>query len=183
MYFVTLFFAALIFPPTLHASKKFLDNNPALGAYQDTSECFPSKANFYLLYRNYEYDPNYGGMAKCVYATQHDPVVRDSTVMTFNYGGNKRPAKITFGCGPGYTEKNVASIKHLDGSNASFNLTAVYLDCSQCHILRSDYIDGGAGCMLWVPGDALNEDHTCCDFIFDLLCGTSPKYQIYEGCK
>ncbi|XP_077489699.1 uncharacterized protein LOC144100743 [Amblyomma americanum] len=183
MYIIPLAFAAILLPLRLHGSQKFLDNNPALGAYQDVIKCFPAHGTLYLLYRNYEYDPYYGGTAKCVYATQNDPVINDSTFITIGYENTERRVRMTFLSGPGSTVKNEVNFKALDGSGDDYNITVAYVDCPKCHVLRSNYIDRGAGCQLYVPEDALQEENACCHFVYDLLCGTSPKYQIYEDCN
>ncbi|KAL1475844.1 hypothetical protein MTO96_036976, partial [Rhipicephalus appendiculatus] len=51
----------------------------------------------------------------------------------------------TFFSSPGYTVENAAQQQVLDGSRGSFNLTAVYIDCDNCHILRHSYVNSGRG--------------------------------------
>ncbi|XP_075535047.1 uncharacterized protein LOC142570559 [Dermacentor variabilis] len=42
----------------------------------------------------------------------------------------------------------------------------------------------GKGCSLWVTGAELGQQHSCCEYIFELLCGFHPTYQIYdESCQ
>ncbi|KAL1414935.1 hypothetical protein MTO96_029976 [Rhipicephalus appendiculatus] len=63
-----------------------------------------------------------------------------------------------------------------------FYMTAVFVDCNGCKVFRHHNIDGGAGCTLWKPESKINQRDECCEFIYDLLCGTSPKYHISENC-
>ncbi|KAH7960590.1 hypothetical protein HPB49_021434 [Dermacentor silvarum] len=73
--------------------------------------------------------------------------------------------------------------------DSSANTTFEYgsdgvLDCKNCKVLRHSYIDNGAGCSYWVTDEALGEKTTCCEFVYELLCGTDQKYTIYdESCK
>ncbi|KAH7949036.1 hypothetical protein HPB49_004241 [Dermacentor silvarum] len=38
----------------------------------------------------------------------------------------------------------------------------------------------GAGCSYWAPGNAVTHKNTCCQFVYDLLCDTSYKYEGYS---
>nr|XP_054930628.1 uncharacterized protein LOC126538250 [Dermacentor andersoni] len=40
----------------------------------------------------------------------------------------------------------------------------------------------GSGCTLWKPKSRVMQEDQCCDFVYDVLCGTSPKYYIYDHC-
>ncbi|KAL1476592.1 hypothetical protein MTO96_036402, partial [Rhipicephalus appendiculatus] len=64
----------------------------------------------------------------------------------------------------------------------NFNLTTAFRDCSKCQVFRHSYIPGGKNCALWQPKSAIGENIPCCDFVFDLVCGVSPKFQVYEDC-
>ncbi|KAL1478994.1 hypothetical protein MTO96_052234 [Rhipicephalus appendiculatus] len=175
------FLVALTLPALLGASQKFIDNNPELEIYQNMEQCFTQKGTLYMMFRNYEEDRYFGGLSKCVSATLTTTVSDDTVNLDINYGRTKSRRRQTFFSSPGYTVKNAAQQQVLDGSRGSFNLTAVYIDCDNCHILRHSYVNSGAGCSYWVPQEKVAENNTCCSFVFDLLCGTE-KYQVYDSC-
>ncbi|XP_077507905.1 uncharacterized protein LOC144119046 isoform X2 [Amblyomma americanum] len=133
------------------------DLNPSLGAYQDERSCFPFKSNLHQIYRNFESDPYFGGEAKCLRTGPTGPLVDSPLNTTFEYGSDgKINFLTTITSSPGYTAGNVVHLQPLDG----------------------------AGCSFWVTDEALGDEGTCCEFVYELLCGTSPKYQIYnESCQ
>ncbi|KAM7308367.1 uncharacterized protein ISCGN_012001 [Ixodes scapularis] len=77
----------------------------------------------------------------------------------------------------GYDANNLQYFHAIDQAD-SVLLYIAYLGCQECIVFRNSYISDDA-CTLLVPESAL-EKHTCCDFIFDLLCGTTPKYYLYD---
>ncbi|KAL1414934.1 hypothetical protein MTO96_029975 [Rhipicephalus appendiculatus] len=90
---------------------------------------------------------------------------------------------------PGYTTKNLVHVQSAapgeqpgEHPEVDFYLTCAFVDCYRCRVMRHHYIDGGAGCTLWKPESKINERDECCEFIFDLLCGTLPKYHISDNC-
>ncbi|KAK8765515.1 hypothetical protein V5799_031874 [Amblyomma americanum] len=80
----------------------------------------------------------------------------------------------------GYTAKNVLNVQPMDNPGVSINLTISYRDCNSCKVIRHSYIEKGTGCSLWVTGAQLGEEHPCCAYIFELLCGFKKTYQIYD---
>uniref|UniRef100_A0A023G979 Putative lipocalin-2 1 n=1 Tax=Amblyomma triste TaxID=251400 RepID=A0A023G979_AMBTT len=176
--------AAIIFSCAA-ANKTRPDLNPALGTYQDDSVCFPFKQYLHQVYRNFKSDPYFGGEAKCVKADPTGPLRNSKLHATFEYGtSGKLKTKITVTSSPGYNVGNVLEIQPRGGSLQPFNFTIAYRDCAKCKIFRHSYNNNGNGCSYWVTDDALGEEHSCCEFVYDLLCGTSPKYLIYdESCK
>ncbi|KAH7949038.1 hypothetical protein HPB49_004243 [Dermacentor silvarum] len=94
-----------------------------------------------MMFRNFEEDRFFGGTSKCVSATQKTAVVRDSVRTSVGYGKTKVPRRLTFHSSAGYTMKNVAREQLLDEPTESFNLTGVYIDCENCHIVRHSYVD------------------------------------------
>ncbi|XP_049524501.1 uncharacterized protein LOC125946086 [Dermacentor silvarum] len=181
MPFMIFFVATLALASQLDANEHFLEDNPELGTYQNIEQCFSGEVTLYMMFRNFEEDRFFGGTSKCVSATQKTAVVRDSVRTSVGYGKTKVPRRLTFHSSAGYTMKNVAREQLLDEPTESFNLTGVYIDCENCHIVRHSYVDEGAGCSYWVPEDKVTEENSCCHFVFDLLCGTH-KYQVYDDC-
>ncbi|XP_077511312.1 uncharacterized protein LOC144121789 isoform X2 [Amblyomma americanum] len=176
--------AVIIFTTISGASQSMPDLNPALGSYQDDRDCFPFKSHLHQIYRNFKSDPYFGGEAKCVKANPTGPLRNSQLHDTFEYGSNGvLKTKITVASTPGYTVGNLLEIQPR-GSTPPFNFTVAYRDCDQCKVFRHSYIDNGTGCSYWVTDEALGEETTCCEFVYELLCGTSPKYQIYdESCQ
>ncbi|XP_077491839.1 uncharacterized protein LOC144102443 [Amblyomma americanum] len=175
--------AAVLLPGSLGSSQQFIENNPALGVYQDEGKCFPLQDVWYIVYRNFEEDPYFGGDAKCMIITQTSGSHGGTGLFKVEYGGNQvtrvRGTPIS---SPGYKVKNVVQVESLKDRGVRFNLTSVYTDCSSCKVLRHSYADEGKGCSLWQTKSTISETNSCCDFVFDLVCGTSEKYQIYDDC-
>ncbi|KAM7307654.1 putative secreted protein [Ixodes scapularis] len=61
----------------------------------------------------------------------------------------------------------------------SLTLFVSYLDPGKCGVNRNLYVDETA-CTVFVPESQLGKNTTCCDFVYDLLCGTT-KHQIYDS--
>ncbi|KAK8783248.1 hypothetical protein V5799_015411 [Amblyomma americanum] len=172
--------ASVFLPCALGGNPSFPERNPALGPYQNEGNCFPLQDSYYIMYRNYEEDPLFGGDAKCIIITETGPFVGAYAPFTVQYGGDQtanvkaRLSVFTW----------IHCEEHYSGGMPGiiFNLTSIYTDCARCKVFRHSYIDNGKGCSLWKPKAALNEDIPCCEFVYDLVCGVSPKYQIYENC-
>ncbi|XP_077534948.1 uncharacterized protein LOC144146862 [Haemaphysalis longicornis] len=164
------------------ASQTRPELNPALGVYQDEEKCFPFQGTLYQIRRNFESDPYLGGTAKCLRSSQNGPTNDDGSVpVNFQFDPDGFiNTTFTLMSSPGYTAKNVINVKLDDGSGEVFNLTAAYRDCPKCKVLRHSYIDNGTGCSYWVTDKALNDNNTCCEFIYNLICDQSEKYEIYN---
>ncbi|XP_077532566.1 uncharacterized protein LOC144144935 [Haemaphysalis longicornis] len=168
----------------VHSSRPFPENNPQLGIYQDEADCFPLQDTWVLIYRSFEQDPYFGGSPTCIEFSESGPFENGSGPVTGEIGGNTTVEAIaTLMSSPGYVVKNVLNLRTVEAPEVNVNLTAVYRDCGSCKVMRHSYIDGGKGCGLWQPKSAIGEDVTCCEFIYDLVCGTGPKYQVYEKCE
>ncbi|XP_077489473.1 uncharacterized protein LOC144100379 [Amblyomma americanum] len=175
--------ASVFLPCALGGNPSFPERNPALGLYQNEGNCFPLQDSYYIMHRNYEEDPLFGGDAKCIIITETGPFVGAYAPFTVQYGGDQTAnVKARLLSSPGYTVKNIIQVEVVDVPGIIFNLTSIYTDCARCKVFRHSYIDNGKGCSLWKPKAALNEDIPCCEFVYDLVCGVSPKYQIYENC-
>ncbi|XP_077532558.1 uncharacterized protein LOC144144927 [Haemaphysalis longicornis] len=181
---VVLLFGLLSITAALRRSSSphYIDNNPALGPYQDETDCFPLTEAWYVIYRNYAYDPYFGGDPVCVVINEDGPFQNGVGTFTVEYGDSQANVKVTLESSPGYTAKNVLYTEVVDVPGLNFNFTAAYRDCSSCKVMRHSYINQGASCSLWKPASALGQENSCCEFIFDLVCGTSTKYQLYDLC-
>ncbi|CAN8026241.1 unnamed protein product [Ixodes persulcatus] len=156
--------------------------NPELQQYQDISTCFPLSETWYAVYRNFKSDPLFGGTAKCIRYTEIGPSANDAHPILIKFGNQSVQTTATFQSSPGYVGKNILSITP-SGGNASITTFVAYVDCDKCSILRTTYINNST-CALLKPKSQINKSTTSCDFIFDLLCGTSQKYYIYdESCQ
>ncbi|XP_040067971.1 uncharacterized protein LOC115329798 [Ixodes scapularis] len=160
-------------------SQSWPELNPDLEQYQDFTKCFPLQESWYTIYRNYESDPVFGGSEKCIKYTESGPPVNGAYPLHFDFGNQSGMASTTLESSPGYTGKNILSLTPTGGST-SVEVYGAYAECEQCLVLRNTYISNTA-CALLVPESVLNKNTTCCDFIFDLLCGTMEKYYIYDA--
>ncbi|XP_077511324.1 uncharacterized protein LOC144121800 [Amblyomma americanum] len=175
--------ACFTFAPGI-ASQEFLDNNPELRDYQDEEECFPFNETWYEVYRNFESDPYFGGNGTCIRTTETGPYTNGSTTAIAQFSPNvSLDVILTLVSTPGYDVKNTINVESTTDPSIALNLTVAYRDCENCKIFRHSYINSGQGCSYWVPESKLGVNNSCCEFIFDLLCGTSPKYQIYQNCS
>ncbi|XP_077532557.1 uncharacterized protein LOC144144926 isoform X2 [Haemaphysalis longicornis] len=131
---------------------------------------------------NYAYDPYFGGEPVCIKINEAGPYQNGAATCSVTYGDEQASVDVSLMSSPGYTAKNVLHAEVPGAPELSFNLTAVYRDCSNCKVFRHSYIDQGAGCSYWKPASALGKEESCCEFIYDLVCGTSPKYNLYDLC-
>ncbi|KAL1474553.1 hypothetical protein MTO96_037881 [Rhipicephalus appendiculatus] len=130
------------------------------------------------MYRNYKEDPYFGGIGQCIKIFATGPFVDNSGPFEVDVGDNVQvKVEGSLLSSPGYTVKNVIHVDATDVPGVSFNVTAIYTDCSKCKVMRHDYVDGA--CSLWQPQSALGQDVNCCHFIYDLVCGPK-KYPVCE---
>ncbi|KAH8030253.1 hypothetical protein HPB51_006685 [Rhipicephalus microplus] len=112
----------------------------------------------YLVYRNYLYDSQYGGTSRCVKFHKIVPYtdIHGLTKISWERHGFGRlymHGHDTATSTPGYTARNL-------------------------HTITSHH---GYGCTLWRAASIISQNRTdYCDFIFDAVCGSSPKYYIYD---
>ncbi|XP_049511952.1 uncharacterized protein LOC125940188 [Dermacentor silvarum] len=152
-----------------------------LQKYQDGSRCYPDPGLWYLMYRNYYADPDFGGSAKCVRYRVTGTYENFSTSIVFMYGEEGMVnGQGYLSSSPCYTAKNIAIFRpdNLSLPVEVYNL--LYVDCDLCTIKRHPYVDNGHGCTLWRKADTLHLPADGCEFIYDQNCGTSPKYKIFD---
>ncbi|KAL1430887.1 hypothetical protein MTO96_014742 [Rhipicephalus appendiculatus] len=143
--------------------------------------CYPDPGLWYLMYRNYEYDPNFGGAAKCVRYHTTGSYESFSSHVVFFYGDNGTvPGQGYLASSPGYETKNIGIFQPDNHSLPVEVYNFVYVDCGICTIKRHPYANNGRGCTQWRKADTLHLPADCCDFIYDLTCGTSPKYKLFD---
>ncbi|KAM7307898.1 uncharacterized protein ISCGN_011534 [Ixodes scapularis] len=165
------------------ASTPYLDQNPALQEYQDHASIFPLEEAWYIAYRNFESDPVFGGKAKCVRFSSNGVGEDGAYPVVFQYAPSfSANATITFSLSPGYTIKNVANFED-QGQTISVNGISAYTNVKECSVLRLPYAGEGK-CILIVPESRLDTIEPCCNYTFDLLCGATPKFNIFDSsCK
>ncbi|XP_077532560.1 uncharacterized protein LOC144144929 [Haemaphysalis longicornis] len=178
--------AAMAFSGTfekIYAGQSFPENNPALGIYQNEANCFPVTDRWYIMYRSFEYDPYFGGNPTCISVTQSGVYENSAADFSVELGAtDKLNVTATLMSSPGYDVQNVLNVVAIGAPEVNFNLTVAYVNCESCKVIRHSYADGGKGCSLWQPKAALGQDVTCCHYVYDLVCGTSTKYQLYDNC-
>ncbi|CAN7937444.1 unnamed protein product [Ixodes hexagonus] len=158
------------------------ERNPALQEYQDEFRNFPIKGTWYMRTRNYKSNPVLGETAKCVRFTQTGVGANGENLLLLEYGDTSVTLNSTLRSSPGYSAKNIGRYSHgpcLFSDKSTTEMVTAYVDPKECDILRMTYISETA-CALLVPEKHVNDPPACCLFIFDLLCGTEPKYQIYD---
>ncbi|XP_040075778.2 uncharacterized protein LOC120847909 [Ixodes scapularis] len=162
------------------ASTQYLERNPALQEYQNEAAAFPLQETWYMAYRNYETDPFFGGTAKCVRISETDPGQDGVYPLVLHYDPDVSiDLTLTLSSSPGYTLKNIG-IHQAVGQNDSAEVYCAFKNVKMCDVLRIPYAGDGA-CALLVPKSQLGSHEACCDFIFDLLCGSTPKFDISDS--
>ncbi|XP_077532562.1 uncharacterized protein LOC144144932 [Haemaphysalis longicornis] len=162
----------------------FPENNPRLGIYQNEGNCFPFRDDWYIIYRSFQCDPNLGGNPTCVAAFQTGPFENSSGQFGIQVGNEvSNDATVTLLSSPGYEVQNVINVAFNKAPEVNYDVTGIYTDCDSCEVLRHNYADGGKGCALWQPKRAIGTDINCCQFVYDLVCGTGKKYQLYDKCE
>uniref|UniRef100_A0A224YLT8 Lipocalin n=1 Tax=Rhipicephalus zambeziensis TaxID=60191 RepID=A0A224YLT8_9ACAR len=155
-----------------------------LEKYHDPHRCTAQRPQWYLMYRNYYYDPYYGGTANCVKFQRTAPPKNFTMPATYSWCGPS-------GCGsidvhysllstPGYEARNLHSFTAKEQA-LTWEHHAIYVDCESCYIGRHHYALNGYGCTMWLPATPLSKESTeYCDFIFDVFCGSAPKFYMYN---
>ncbi|EEC15927.1 conserved hypothetical protein, partial [Ixodes scapularis] len=165
------------------AGVSYLERRPELGVFQDEEKCFPYTGTWHAKYRNFEHDKYFGATTKCVRVSHKETFKNGSTVHRVEVGSTvKVVIKIKLVSSEGYTHKNTLHVSLKDLEEVSVDVSAAYIDCNVCKVLRHTYISKTA-CSVLLPATQLHQPNTVCDFVYDLLCGTE-KYQIYDdSCK
>ncbi|XP_054934132.2 uncharacterized protein [Dermacentor andersoni] len=174
---------ASCFCPSFTQAKYYPEVPPDLQKYQDPLTCPETPDKWYMMYRNYPYDPFYGGAAKCVNFQRLGPSKDFAVPSKFSWHTKGAGTQSVVGTYvstsmPGYRNKNFHTFFPKNAPFAWQKYT-VFVDCGNCYIGRHPY--AGHGCTLWRragSGVVKGTDH--CDFIFVLLCGSFPKYTVYE---
>nr|XP_054934136.1 uncharacterized protein LOC129388108 [Dermacentor andersoni] len=153
-----------------------------LQEYQDSSRCYPNDGNWHLMYRNYDYDPNMGGEAKCVTFSTFGKYENFTTPANFAYGYSETVrGTLTLGSSSCYTAKNKKEFVPNDDNASSESFHAIFMDCESCFVGRHPNAGDGRGCTLWRRYDSLDRRLDYCEFIYDENCGSSPKYKMYDS--
>ncbi|KAM7289705.1 hypothetical protein ISCGN_029833 [Ixodes scapularis] len=132
---------ALLCLPLASSSQSWPELNPALGKYQDSGKCFPLTEPWYIVFRNYESDPLFGGKAKCIRFTETGPPINGEYPLFSEYGNQSSNSMARLHSSDGYTTRNVINYTSV-GGDISIELYVVYFECSACLIQRQTYISG-----------------------------------------
>uniref|UniRef100_A0A6B0V3Z0 Putative lipocalin n=1 Tax=Ixodes ricinus TaxID=34613 RepID=A0A6B0V3Z0_IXORI len=165
----------------------YSETNPELQKYQDAWKFMTSNESFQMLYRNFNTNPTGANTTNCVNATLiyknetthyvlHTVTYLNTTSNT-TIGFNKSYYVISSEC---YTTRNV-----LNGTVAGTNTSELYpfaFADSNCAVIRKDSWSNETfkACELWVFESALEEELSCCHFVFDLLCTRGYKQKTYD---
>ncbi|KAH6931930.1 hypothetical protein HPB50_001668 [Hyalomma asiaticum] len=184
------------------------DLNPDLGPFQDSAQCYPLEPSWHIVYRNFEEDPYFGGRDKCVRGALTGEFFGDSALVKLeyqphgvmnagdeietssfcaarqwtNYFFESRNLRNTCSAhtapkiGDEESRSDESSRKRL--VNAAFKLMSSP-GYTAMNIVNLQSVDR-KGCSMWVSGAQLGQPQPCCDFVFKLLCGSNPVYQIYD---
>uniref|UniRef100_L7LQS6 Putative salivary lipocalin n=1 Tax=Rhipicephalus pulchellus TaxID=72859 RepID=L7LQS6_RHIPC len=117
-----------------------------LEKYHDPHRCTAQRPQWYMMYRNYYYDPFYGGTANCVKFQRTAPPKNFTMPATYSWCGQS-------GCGsvdvhysllstPGYEARNLHTFTAKEQA-LTWEHHAIYVDCESCYIGRHHYALNG----------------------------------------
>ncbi|KAL1430888.1 hypothetical protein MTO96_014742 [Rhipicephalus appendiculatus] len=124
-----------------------------LQRYQDTARCYPDVGEWYLMFRNYYVDADFGGAEECV---------KFRTFETYS------------------SENYTAYVEFVIGNEGSMQHSGGYENALEPTKSADDRSPMGYGCSYWRRIDTFYEANDCCEFIYAQNCGTSPKYHFYD---
>uniref|UniRef100_A0A131XNF5 Putative lipocal-1 1 n=1 Tax=Hyalomma excavatum TaxID=257692 RepID=A0A131XNF5_9ACAR len=161
---------------------------PYLQRYQNPPHCYPNNGEWVMTKRNFPYDPHFGGSAKCVKYERIGPVMGSSMNVRFSWcqdgygrGCGASVGRYVLTSTPGYSTRNQYNFLAANGYG-SFQMHTIFKDCSTCFVGRYRYALNGHGCVQWRRvSHTFNRRADYCDFIFDLFCGNSPRYYMYDN--
>ncbi|KAL3246225.1 hypothetical protein MRX96_057823 [Rhipicephalus microplus] len=163
------------------SSLSYPEDRTDLQHYQDSSRCYPDVGEWYLMYRNYYYDPIFGGTAKCLKYAKYGAYKNFSSPAIYTFAGNEKiTGRLALDSSECYVSKDTLGFIPDDPNLTPREYYVIYTDCVTCAVLRHRYAAEGYGCTYWRRTTALRNSDDCCKFIYDENCGTSPKYDIYD---
>ncbi|KAH6924601.1 hypothetical protein HPB50_020047 [Hyalomma asiaticum] len=83
-----LFYAFALVRTVLSTTIVYPEQRSDLQRYQDSSRCYPEVGEWYLMFRNYYEDADFGGVEKCV---------RFRTFGEYSYDNYTTPVELTVG--------------------------------------------------------------------------------------
>ncbi|KAG0431690.1 hypothetical protein HPB47_021546, partial [Ixodes persulcatus] len=146
---------------------------------------FPLTDTWYVVYRNYKDDPAFGS-AKCLMFKQTSAETENGHPLTSSYVGLDEPmiVLLSTAASEGYSVNNLLKVVPENGGDAA-EYHVIYGD-TECSLTRNTYVSDDAMMVLMNKAhiDEKGPSGTCCDFIYTLLSGSTPKYEIYDdSCK
>ncbi|XP_029843808.2 uncharacterized protein LOC115327030 [Ixodes scapularis] len=179
MLYISLIAVGVFLTPLCNGcSPNYLELNPALSKYQNGTKCLPITEKWYIVYRNYESDPLFGGKAQCGKFSSLGPEEDGGFAMKLQFKHWSIKVVSTPKPSEGYDVDNTQYF-HVVGKKGSMMVYIAYDDCTTCLVFRNPYVSENA-CTLLQPESGLGNTPMCCRFIFDLLCGTGQKYYTYD---
>ncbi|XP_054922699.1 uncharacterized protein [Dermacentor andersoni] len=150
---------------------------PDLAAYQGVEKCTSPGATWYVLYRN-EKEGSFGAHDNCLRDTQMSKVVDAKGRFRVRYGyGHERNATFTYKSSDGRSYNILQT--QLDGVSGVGKYDMLFVDCAHCKIVKDQK---SSKCLISVRESSLRHGvPRHCHFLYDLLCGTSPKYQVSDS--
>ncbi|XP_054934133.1 uncharacterized protein [Dermacentor andersoni] len=162
-------FADLPFYPEIDAT---------LQCYQDLSTCSLDKTEWSLVYRNF-HDDVYFGSIKCI-RFRDLRLDADYASPNLSLSGNFTTTHvIILDSSWNYTAKNLI-ITDTNELHSIVEVHVIFRDCELCMVLRHPYANNGFGCTYWRSFNRIRQQAEGCEFIYDELCGTTPKYDLYD---
>ncbi|XP_040064958.1 uncharacterized protein LOC115332805 [Ixodes scapularis] len=170
----------------------YAETNPQLQKYQDAWKFVTSNESFIMKYRNFNTNPTGENTTMCVSAIMMEMNVTTHYVLhNITYLNTTSSKMMAFNktyyviSSDGYNIKNV-----LNGTVARKNESELYpfaFADKTCAVIRKDNCSDESfkACELWVYKTVVEEELSCCDFVFDLLCSRGYKQITYdsERCK
>ncbi|KAL1485479.1 hypothetical protein MTO96_031935 [Rhipicephalus appendiculatus] len=192
-YLLAFLCAALIIQctPMLAQLFEYPEDSSDLQKYQDVSRCYPDIGEWYMMYRNFYVDQTFGGSAKCVKYSGAGKYNDYSMPAVIEYHPNESVSHhLTLGSLACYKARNIKILTPTlgNGGSTESNLApqmfhVIYTDCKKCLVLRHRYANSGTGCSFWRRADSIKKCADCCEFIYDEICGSFPKYKVYDPKK
>ncbi|XP_075532027.1 uncharacterized protein LOC142564763 [Dermacentor variabilis] len=180
VFLVTIYIFALQRSTSLQS---YPELQPQLEIFQN---CYPDRGIWFMVKRNYPYDPFHGGSARCVKYERIGPVIGNSMNVRYSWcqdgsgrGYGSSVGRHVLTNTPGYRAGNLYNFFSFKGAGTLQFLT-VFKDCHTCFIGRYFHALNGYGCAMWRRVSSFNRRAQYCDFIFHLFCGGTPSYQMYD---
>uniref|UniRef100_G3MPZ1 Lipocalin/cytosolic fatty-acid binding domain-containing protein n=1 Tax=Amblyomma maculatum TaxID=34609 RepID=G3MPZ1_AMBMU len=165
----------------------FPELKPYLWEHQDSFKVLLQPSYFVLLQRSFEHDPGFFWDGDCIYGRMFEFYPEEKyamgTVLHWSPFSNilvNRTVYLTAEATEDYPVGNVYTSSPISTKILTLQYIIMASEYDNCDILRVPH--GENGCEIWVRLDKINETHSLCFFIYDLLCGPQ-KFITYDQDK